>query len=156
MGFGQTTRRTFGQGTPAFAGLPEYKVGGITLDWTTFPAASVSEVTLADGSKVPANVQYVPFGAVLARIDASGKYGPHDAAAGDGRENLVRGQVVILCYTMQADDLHADNPPGAAEGGRVFIDRLKLVDAGAWTNTGAWSVDLQAALPRLIPVDPDL
>ncbi len=159
MSFGQATLRTVGGGTPASAdGNPEYKVGGVTIDPTAFPAASVSEVTLADGAKVPANKQYIPYGCILARITASGLYGPYDPAAVDGRADLARGACFVVNYTITDEDDHWENPPGVFDGGRVYLDRLKAVDAAAYVGTEAivWSQDVQAAFPRLAIVDPDL
>lgn len=52
----------------------------VTLDVSTFAAAHLS----AKGA--------VPSGTVLARITATGKYGPYDPAAGDGR-NVAAGHL---------------------------------------------------------------
>lgn len=150
--FGQSTTDRFGGGTPASAdGTPEYKVAGVTLDTATVPAADVADVTLDDDSIIPAGHQYLPYGAILCKITASGKYGPHDPAAADGREDLEAGEVVILNYTMRDDDLQWDNPPGVFEGGRVYRDRVKRLNAGAWE--AGWTPELQQACPRLVPVD---
>ncbi len=164
MAFGQSTQRRYGGGTPASAdGAPEYKVGGVTIDWTTAVAANVAAVTLDDASIVPANQKYLPYGTILARITASGLYGPYDPSAVDGRGDLARGACFVLNYTVYGgggpqDDLHADNPPGVFDGGRVYLDRLKCIDAAAYIGTEAivWSADVQAAFPRLTPVDVDL
>jgi hypothetical protein len=156
MAFGQQTTTTTGGGTPASAdGRPEYKPGGVTIDWSTVPA-NAAAATLADGSVIPAGVKYLPYGLILTRITASGKYGPHDAGAADGRQTPARGGAYIVNHTTRADDLHADNPPGVFDGGRVYIDRLKLLAAGVYTNTGAWAAGIQAVFPRVSPADPDL
>jgi len=156
MAFGQQTTTTSGGGTPASAdGRPEYKPGGVTIDWSTVPA-NASATTLADGSVIPAGVKYLPYGLILTRITASGKYGPRQEAAADGREAATRGNTYILNYTIRQDDLHADHPPGVFDGGRVYIDRLKAVTAGAYAATDAWTAEVQAALPRVSPADPDL
>ena len=49
-------------------GRPKWKTGGITLDLTTIPTASASEVTLPDGSTIAANEQYLRYGQILCRI----------------------------------------------------------------------------------------
>lgn len=160
MPFGQSDRSSFPTGMPASAdGMPEYKTGGVTIDWTTARTAQAGTVTLEDETVIPAATQYLPPGTVLCRITASGKYGPHDPAAGDGRELLNRGETFILNYLVMNDSdryPHKDNPPGAFAGGRVYTDRLRILVADAYTNTGAWSPDVQQALPRVLPVDLDV
>lgn len=50
-------------------GNPRYKVGGITLDLTTLPAAvSGSDVTLPDGSIIKIGAQYLRYGQVLTQL----------------------------------------------------------------------------------------
>lgn len=51
--------------------IPSYKVGGVTIDLTTIPAASGSDVTLPDGSIIRANSQYLRYGQILTRIGVS-------------------------------------------------------------------------------------
>lgn len=155
MSFGPRTTATLGGGTPASAdGRPEYKPGGVTIDWDTVPA-NAAETTLADGSVIPAGVKYLPYGLLLARI-GSGKYGPYEPAATDERADAVRGSLYILNWTVRADDDHADNPPGVFDGGRVYPARLKAVTAGAYAATDAWTADVQAALPRVSPASTSL
>jgi hypothetical protein len=155
MGYGYSARDTMGLGTPASAdGVPQYKVGGVTIDWDTVPANG-SLATLDDGSTIPADEKYLPYGTVLGRITASGKYGPWEDAAVDGRDTSARGEVYILNHTVRYTDPHKDNPPGVFEGGRVYRDRLKIVAAAAFTNTGAWDA-VETAMPLIVPVDTDL
>lgn len=52
----------------SFDGSPKYKAGGITLDFTTLPAASVTDTTLPDGSIVRLNKQFLRYGQVLTKI----------------------------------------------------------------------------------------
>jgi hypothetical protein len=157
MSFGTRTTATFGGGASASAdGHPKYKPGGVTIDWDTVPA-NAAQATLADGDVIAAGVKFLPFGCLLARIDASGKYGPYEPdAAADGRQDAIRGRLYVLNYTARATDLHADNPPGVFDGGRVFIARLKAVTAGVFAATDAWTADVQTALPGLFPADTDL
>lgn len=47
---------------------PRYKPGGVTLDLTTIPAASGSDITLPDGSLVAAGAQFLRYGQVLCKM----------------------------------------------------------------------------------------
>lgn len=50
---------------------PAYKPGGVTLDITTIPAASGSDITLPDGSVIAAGAQYLRYGQVLTKMGTS-------------------------------------------------------------------------------------
>lgn len=49
-------------------GNPKYKAGGVMIDLTTVPAASVTDTTLLDGSIVKAGQQYMRFGQILTKV----------------------------------------------------------------------------------------
>jgi hypothetical protein len=133
-------------------GSPEYKVGGVTIDWTTVPANN-ADTTLDDGNVIKSGTKYIPFGCILAKITASGLYGPYDAGASDGRETLTRGACYILNETVASDDGDADNPGAVFEGGRIFSDRVKKIDTGAYV--AVWSSTVWNAFPRLLVADGD-
>ncbi|MBV9849826.1 MAG: hypothetical protein JO250_09160 [Armatimonadetes bacterium] len=150
--FGTTTIAQVGRMVPASAdGAPEYKAGGVTVDWTTVPPGPATDTTLTDGTLVPAGVQYLPFGVILTQITTSGNFGPYDAGANDGRQTLTRGSCYLLNYTYTANDPHADTVPGVFEGGRVFIARVKKLAAGAYVP-GWDNVTVAPAFPRVMVV----
>jgi hypothetical protein len=70
MPYGRTllTTNTVNATRVSADGRPCYKSGGITLDLTTVPAASGSDVTLPDGSTIKANNQYLRYGQIMAKI----------------------------------------------------------------------------------------
>lgn len=149
--FGQKTLSSGRHAHAQAGGEMDWLPGGITVDWSTVPA-NPTETTLADGDVIPAGVKYIPFGCEVARITASGKFGPYDTGAADGRQTLQPGRCGILNFTVKETDLHADNPPGVLDGGRVYRDRLKRLNAGAYVADG-FSAPVAAAMPRVAPVD---
>ncbi len=150
MAFGPKTILNVGRSVPASAdGVPEYKAGGVTIDWSTVPA-NVADTTLPDGYVVKAGTNYIPFGTVITQITASGLFGPYDTAALDGRQTLARGAAYLVNYTYVQTDPHSDYVPGVFEGGRVFQARIKALAAGAYVPT--WNATLAAVFPRLLLV----
>jgi hypothetical protein len=134
-------------------GRPEWKVGGITLDWATVTAVG-SDTTLADGTVVLNGQKGLEFGTVLCKITASGKYGPYASGASDGRQTLARDNVFILNETVlqngpigQGFAAGASDHPGVLVGGRVWADRVKA-GGGGQPSVAA----LEAVMPRLIMV----
>jgi phage protein U len=239
-------------------GAPFYKPGGVTLDLTTLPAASGSDVTLADGSVVKANNQFLRYGQILTRINtgtsqtftgtatsgnftitlirpdtgqavttaniafnasaatvlaaiqavmgpnqvasssggplggggvvtvvfntfaplatvnagtlaggsvtpavtvvgaSSGKFGPYDPAAGDGRQTLARGDCFILDETYLVTPAGSqlpganDNIGGVIEGGLIYIDRvIQSGVAAASLALGPTLANFLAAFPTV-------
>jgi hypothetical protein len=100
-----------------------FKTGGVTLDWTTVTAVSGSAVTLADGTVVAIGDKYLRYGTILDKIDATGKYGPANTAAADGRQTLARGESFILNETVVESEVGSDHVP-CFDAGLVFEDRL--------------------------------
>jgi hypothetical protein len=242
-------------------GSPIYKSGGATLDLTTIPAASGSDVTLPDGSIIKANNQFLRYGQVMTKITtgttqtytgtatsgnftltllrpdtqqnvttgniafnasaatvlaaiqlvmgpnqvasssggplgaggvvtvvynvfvpiatvnagtlaggtvtpavtvvgaASGKYGPYDPGASDGRQTLTRGEAFILDETFLVTPGGTQLPVaneiqgGMIEGGRVWIDRIIQAGGGAASlAAGPTLANLLTVFPRLSPV----
>ena len=62
----------------------------VTLDLTTFIGGDNEDKYFASVSDTD-TVSYLKSGIPLARITASGKYGPYDSTASDGRETGVAG-----------------------------------------------------------------
>lgn len=130
-------------------------VGGITIDWSLIAAVGVDTVTSTpEGLTVKAGQKFLRYGQVLARVTASGKWGPYDTAAGDGRAVVAAGNVCILNETLLENGLlgftwKQTNHPLVFVGGRVAKARL-LATAGVHSlANGPTYAELQAALPRL-------
>lgn len=132
-----------------------FKVGGVTIDWTTVTAVSGADKTLADGTIVKIGDKYIRYGTVLCKITASGKYGPNDTGASDGRQTLTRGECYILNQTVVMSALGSDHPP-VFDGGTVFADRLvnlAIQPTGGTESTGSSTLaNILAAFPRVTPV----
>lgn len=130
-------------------GKPEWKTGGVTLDWSTVTAVG-ADTTLADDTLVKSGAKALEFGTVLCRIIASGKFGPYASGAADGRQTLTRGSVFILNETLlelgTVPGLMAPptDHPGVIEGGRLRQPRVKVGSAGQPTVAA-----LEAAMPRV-------
>lgn len=151
MGYGRESfGTTIGTSVELSAdGKPEPKVGGVTIDWATVAAVSGSDVTWADGVTVKVGEKGLRYGQVITKITASGKYGPYDPAAGDGRQTLTRGECFLLNRSALADNA-LDEHPEAIEGGRVWRARLIQVGTGtASLAAGPTLANLLTAFPRL-------
>lgn len=149
--FGQTTVDTIGRSIQVSAdGKPEMKTAGVSIDWSTVTAVSGSDVTYLDGVVVKVGEKALRYGQVLNIITASGKYGPYDPAASDGREVVpVNGTSFIVNETIREDEVASDHPP-VLEGGKVFLNRI--IQSGVATHTlaaGPTLAELLAAFPRL-------
>lgn len=104
-----------------------WKAGALTIDWDTVTAAP-ADVALEDGILISAGDKYLRYGQVVVPITASGKYGPYDTGASDGREAApVRGTTFLINETVLESDPDSDHP-GGLEAGRVWRDRLMVVD----------------------------
>lgn len=113
-------------------GRPRAKLAGVTIDWSTVAAVSGSDVTVADGLVVKIGEKYLRYGQVITRITASGKYGPYDPGASDGRELMVRGRCFLLNVTALELDTGDENPE-AIYGGQVWRARIIQSEAAAHT-----------------------
>lgn len=136
-------------------GAPEWKSGGLTIDWSTVAAVSGSDVTYADGLVVKVGYKGLRYGQILTKITATGMFGPYDTAAADGRQTVARGNVVILNESiLQSGAVPAlgtgpTDHPGGIEGGRVFKDRILATTGTHSLAAGPTFAELEAAMPRL-------
>ncbi len=103
-------------------GSPNFKMGGVTIDWTTV-VGSAGDVTLLDGLLVKNGEKYLRYGQVVSMITATGFYGPYDPAAIDGRQNQNRGQMYVVNESFKEDEVASNHPP-VIEGGLVFLNRI--------------------------------
>ena len=131
-----------------------FKTGGVTIDWSTVAFVTGAPVTLADEVVVPVGDQYLRYGQVITKITASGKYGPYDPAAADGRQLLNRGE----CYLVNVTSLQspasgvgaiASDHPTVIEGGMIWRDRLIATAGAASLANGPTFATLEAALPLM-------
>lgn len=91
----------------------------VTLDKSTF----------TEGTHYPAG--YFKSGIALAKITASGKYGPYDNAASDGRETLAG----FLYAPVPAPTTDLDPVGAILDHGKVVAARLPVaVDAAGKTD----------------------
>jgi hypothetical protein len=153
MPFGRTVLGTVGTTIQLSAdGEPKAKAGGVTLDWASFAAVG-ADTTVNDGVVVPAGAKYARYGQLITRITASGRYGPYDPAAADGRQLLVRGQAFLVNRTVLNNDPRGEYPE-AIEGGRVW--KARLIQAGTGTASlaaGPTLANLEATFPLLTYAD---
>lgn len=143
--FGRQVHETTGRPIMVTAdGQPDWKAGGITIDWSTVAAVSGSDVTTPDGRVVKIGEKYLRYGQVLNRITASGKYGPADTTLSNGQETTGGGsQSFILNETVLEADSGSDHP-AVFDGGLVWPDRIIAGSGNAPTLAA-----VLAALPRL-------
>jgi hypothetical protein len=126
-----------------------------TIDWATVAAVAGAPVNINDGFMVQIGMKYLRYGQVLCRIIASGKWGPYDPAAGDGRQLLVRSRVRILNESLVDNGTFPGYGPrpnneviGALVGGRLRIARIiQSGVAAASLAAGPTLANLEAALP---------
>jgi hypothetical protein len=148
--FGRQSILTVGHGVKLTAdGRPQYKQAGVTIDWSTVAAVAGADVTLPDGVTIVIGEKYLRYGQVITRITASGKYGPYDPAAADGRQTLTQGAAFLLEETVKENDLHSDHPP-VVDGGRVW--QLRLIQSGV----GAASLAAGPTLANLLATFPGI
>jgi hypothetical protein len=109
----------------------------VTLDVSTFAAV---HVTTGNGG--------IPSGTVLAKITASGKYGPYDPAAADGRE-IEANCLFLFSKTKVGDGSGADLATAADVGAAGLwegIIKESRLPAFAGTVAGELHADVKAAM----------
>jgi hypothetical protein len=128
-------------------GVGGYKDGGITLDLTTIPAASGSDVTLPDGSTIKANNQYLRYGQVLTKITTSSVQTiTGTATGGTGTIQLTRpdtGQIV----TTAALAFNASAAAVLAAIQAVMGPNQVTSTSGGPLGTGAVTVNFNTFVP---------
>jgi hypothetical protein len=133
----------------------QFKVGGITLDWDTFTAAP-APATLTDQTPIKTGEKYARYGQIVCKITASGKYGPYDPAAADGRQLLKRGDCWIVNRTVkengQISELQsggASDHPQVFDGGTAWKPRLLITSGAHSLAAGPTVTEFEAAFPRI-------
>jgi hypothetical protein len=120
--------------------------------WTvTFPlaAGNPAQLTGDGGGLTGGTSPDVSIATTTSGSSGAGKWGPYASGASDGRQNLTRGNCVILNRTLLEEGFAgvvavAGEHIGAIEGGLVWKSRIRAGGSGqpSWQN-------LEAALPRL-------
>ena len=132
----------------------QFKVGGITRDWAAYTAAG-ADATLPDQTQVKAGEKVVRFGQIECEITATGKYGPYDPAANDGRQNLVRGKCFVNNRTVKENGFGANINIGATDhsqvfdGGTAWKPRILMTAGSASLAAGPTVAAFEAAFPRI-------
>ena len=130
------------------------KVGGIAVDWGSVAAAGAAAV-LTDQTPVAIGEKVLRFGQILCEITATGKYGPFDPAANDGRQNLLRGKCWILNRTVKENGFGANiniavtDHPQVFDGGTVWKPRLIITGGTHSLAAGPTVAEFEAAFPRI-------
>lgn len=136
-GFGRVVQETTGHPVQVSAdGRPDWKAGGVTIDWTAITAVSGSDATLDDGTVVKIGDKYMRYGTVIGHDPATGKYKPTDAP--------LRGDSYIVNETVVLSELGSDHP-AVIEGGLVWGSRILVGGAGQPADLAA----VLDAFPRL-------
>lgn len=133
-------------------GFPEFKHAGVSVDWSVVTAVAGADVTYLDGITVKVGEKALRYGQVLSQITASGKFGPHDPAAVDGRQNIGAafiGSTYIVNETIREDMPASEHPP-VLEGGLVYLSRIIQSGGGAASlAAGPTLANLKLTFPRL-------
>ena len=137
-------------------GEPVWAPIGRTIDWATVAAVSGSDVTYPDGVVVKVGRKGLRLGQVMTQITASGKYGPYDPAAADGRQTLARDKWFILnesiLETGMVPDLgtnRATNITGGIVGGLLWAARVLMTTGAASLAAGPTRASLEGVAPLI-------
>jgi hypothetical protein len=152
--FGRQILTPTGRSVQVFADLndADFKVGGVTIDWATVTAAA-SASTLIDDTPIAVGDKYLRYGQILTKITASGKFGPYDPAASDGRQTLARGDCFILNETVKmagyipALNNKATDHPQVGDGGLVWKARILAIVGTASLAAGPTFANFETAFP---------
>lgn len=112
----------------------------------TVQGRAEADLTLTDGTIVKAGDKYIECGTIMVEITASGKYGPANTAASDGRQTVLskRGKVWVLEKTHLMSAQQSDHTGDVFDAGQVFKSRMKFGGTGQPTQA-----DVETALPGL-------
>lgn len=154
--FGRNVLSTTGIGLMVAAedlGEMDWKPGGVTLDWATVTAVG-SDTTLGDGTVILNGRKGLRYGQILTQITASGKFGPYDSAAADGRQLLAKGAAYILNQTVLEHnplgfDVAPSDHPAVLEGGLCWKARILMTTGAHSLAAGPTVAEAEAVFPRV-------
>ncbi|MCG9895424.1 MAG: hypothetical protein MH204_08120 [Fimbriimonadaceae bacterium] len=113
-------------------GLRRANIGTISATGATVAVvqegSAVGELSLFDGTKVKAGDKVIPAGTVISKITSSGRYGPADTSASDGRQvvtALAKGSSYLVTKHIIQSEGH-EIVGGLLEAGTVFRNRLAI------------------------------
>lgn len=131
--YGPRNTSDFATGEPQFVsadGLPEYKAGGITIDWSTVTAAA-ADTTLADGTFVASGKKALVRGTIMDQITVNAEVQTIDLSPGTdptgGTFAIVFTDPLDANNTEQTADL-AYNASAATV--QAAVDAVSLLSAG--------------------------
>lgn len=135
-GFGRVIQESTGRPVQVSAdGCPDWKAGGVTIDWDDVLAVSGTPAELDDETIVAVGDKYLQYGTVLNFVASTGKFSPTDAPR--------RGECYILNETVVESELGSDHP-AVIEGGLIWGSRLQVGGGGQPTLD-----DVLTAFPRI-------
>ena len=129
----------------SFDGRPQYKPGGVQIDWSVVTATGTNNTTLGDGSVILPSTKFLRYGQILTKITSTGTnntgyFGPYDPSALDGRQTMTRGEAFIVdeTITQYATGTAGSGPVndqvgGVFDAGTVWKDRI--LQSGTNTHT---------------------
>jgi hypothetical protein len=138
--------------------LPRFGAGGVGVTkagsvWTVTYNRSSGDVPLPTAditSLVGAGASVTPLQTTAGT--GTGKYGPYDNTATDGRQVITEpGRAWLNVRTVKENDLKSECPAVVC-GGQVYRKRVKATDGVHSLAAGPTWAELMAVMPRLIPV----
>lgn len=124
----------------------------------TFPESvdNVSAVTVNSSAlTTAASTVTVTVGTSTQGASTSGKYGPYDPAATDGRQTLSRGKCFIVNRTVKQNgwganiNISATDHPQVFDGGTVWKDRVLATTGTHSLAAGPTFTEFETAFPRI-------
>lgn len=124
----------------------------------TFPESvdNVSAVTVVSSSLTTGgSTVTVTIATSTQGTSTSGKYGPYDPSATDGRQTLSRGKCFILNRTVkeegygEAINTSETDHPQVFDGGTVWKDRILMTTGTNSLAAGPTVTNFEAAFPRV-------
>lgn len=119
----------------------KWKIGGITVDWTTVPPLNAASTVALDGTPVPAGVSVLPLGTVMTKITASGKYGPFTSAP--PAATTTSAATVIGAFILPLTSAASLYP-----GDTLTIDAGGQLETGVVSSVNGNNVTLVSALTK--------
>ena len=123
----------------------------------TFPESldNVAAVTVNSASLTSGGTVAVTIGTSTQGTSTSGKYGPYDPSATDGRQTLSRGRCFVLNRTVKENGYGANINIAATDhlqvfdGGTVWKDRILMTTGTHSLAAGPTVTEFETAFPRI-------
>lgn len=151
MNIGPRTIATAGRPIHVSAdGAPQWKSGGVTIDWSKVTAAS-AQTTLDDDTVIEIGDKYLPFGTILAAV-AIGEVQTIDLSGGDdptgGTFTITYDgkTTAALAYNASADDV---------EAALLALDSLNVGDVSVSKSNFVYTLTFRPELGNVAEVTAD-